>query len=216
MADVTISYKGNTIAEMNESGSKTLKTSGKYCEGDIGIEYVKSGGGGAVEGQTLDDFVSGELQGVVKLKTAAVVRAYGIYLNHSKSKLDSVICYEATKIEAYGIGNNYGDRNNPVLRTIVLCKATQIQSAAFLGDRECDKIIILTDSVCQLDNTNAFANVGINFDGYKVYVPQALLESYKTATNWAALSDNIVSVEENRSVLEPEFNRIGFEYDWGD
>lgn len=45
MADITVSYKGNTIAEMSESGSKTLKTGGKYCEGDISIDYVKSGGG---------------------------------------------------------------------------------------------------------------------------------------------------------------------------
>ena len=48
MADVTLTYKGSTIAEMSNTGSKTLKTSGKYCEGDIGVSYVKpsSGGGG--------------------------------------------------------------------------------------------------------------------------------------------------------------------------
>ena len=46
MADVTISYKGATIATMDDSGSKTLGTSGKYCEGDIGVEYVKPSGGG--------------------------------------------------------------------------------------------------------------------------------------------------------------------------
>lgn len=46
MADITISYKGNTIAEMNESGTKTLKTSGQYCEDDISIGYVKSDEGG--------------------------------------------------------------------------------------------------------------------------------------------------------------------------
>lgn len=40
MADVTVKYKGNTIAEMSGAGSKTLKTSGKYCEGDIGITYT--------------------------------------------------------------------------------------------------------------------------------------------------------------------------------
>ena len=45
MADVTLTYKGSTIAEMNNSGTKTLKTSGKYCEGDIGVSYVKPEGG---------------------------------------------------------------------------------------------------------------------------------------------------------------------------
>lgn len=41
MADVTLTYKGSTIAEMSDTGTKTLKTAGNYCEGDIGVSYVK-------------------------------------------------------------------------------------------------------------------------------------------------------------------------------
>lgn len=52
MADVTLTYKGSTIAEMSNTGSKTLKTAGKYCEGDIGVSYVKP------EGGTSDDLVN--------------------------------------------------------------------------------------------------------------------------------------------------------------
>lgn len=37
---VSVEYKGNTIASMSESGTKTLKTAGKYCEGDINISYT--------------------------------------------------------------------------------------------------------------------------------------------------------------------------------
>lgn len=40
MPDVTISYKGNSIATMSASGSKTLLTEGKYCEDDITIDYT--------------------------------------------------------------------------------------------------------------------------------------------------------------------------------
>jgi len=46
MADIEITYKGNKIVELSESGTKTLKTSGKYCEGDISLSYTKSGGMG--------------------------------------------------------------------------------------------------------------------------------------------------------------------------
>ena len=46
MADLTIKFKGNPIAELSESGTKTLKTAGKYCEGDISVEYAKPAGGG--------------------------------------------------------------------------------------------------------------------------------------------------------------------------
>ena len=42
MADVTLTYKGQTILEMSATGNKTLKTAGKYCEANINIEY--SGG----------------------------------------------------------------------------------------------------------------------------------------------------------------------------
>ena len=56
MADITLTYKGATIAELSESGTKTIETAGKYCEADIGLAYVKPGGGG---GQAmLDAFIS--------------------------------------------------------------------------------------------------------------------------------------------------------------
>lgn len=45
MADVTVSYKGSNIVELDDSATKTLTTSGKYCEGDITIDYVKPSGG---------------------------------------------------------------------------------------------------------------------------------------------------------------------------
>ena len=45
MADLTIKFKGQPIVEMTESGTKTLKTAGKYCEGDITVEYAKPAGG---------------------------------------------------------------------------------------------------------------------------------------------------------------------------
>ena len=46
MADLTIKFKGNPIAELSESGVRTLKTAGKYCEGDIAVEYAKPAVGG--------------------------------------------------------------------------------------------------------------------------------------------------------------------------
>ena len=45
MADLTTKFKGNPIVELSESGTKTLKTAGKYCEDDIAVEYAKPAGG---------------------------------------------------------------------------------------------------------------------------------------------------------------------------
>ena len=43
---VSIKYKGNEIAKLTATGTKTLNTAGKYCEGDITVENTESGGGG--------------------------------------------------------------------------------------------------------------------------------------------------------------------------
>lgn len=40
MACVTLRYKGQVILELNNLGSKTLKTAGKYCEADIELDYI--------------------------------------------------------------------------------------------------------------------------------------------------------------------------------
>ena len=60
MADVTISYKGSSIATMDASGTKTLETSGKYCEDDITVEYIKPSGGGtpALQSKTVSPSTS--------------------------------------------------------------------------------------------------------------------------------------------------------------
>ena len=42
---VSIKYKGNEIAALTATGTKTLNTAGKYCEGDIVVENTESGGG---------------------------------------------------------------------------------------------------------------------------------------------------------------------------
>lgn len=40
---VNVKYKNNSIAELSDTGTKTLKTAGKYCEADIIVENTKDG-----------------------------------------------------------------------------------------------------------------------------------------------------------------------------
>ena len=65
MADVTLTYKGATIAELSDSGSKTLRTAGKYCEADIGVAYVKPG----IIGFSADDLLSRNIPDFVSMVT---------------------------------------------------------------------------------------------------------------------------------------------------
>lgn len=52
---VSIKYKGSEIAALTATGTKTLNTAGKYCEGDIVVENTESGGGGG--GSTSETWV---------------------------------------------------------------------------------------------------------------------------------------------------------------
>lgn len=45
---VEIKYKGNTIASASTQATKTIKTSGKYCEADIEVINTPDGGGAPV------------------------------------------------------------------------------------------------------------------------------------------------------------------------
>lgn len=40
MSGVKMTYRGLSIGEMSDSGTKTLKTAGKYCEADIVVKYT--------------------------------------------------------------------------------------------------------------------------------------------------------------------------------
>ena len=77
MADVTLKYKGATIGELSESGSKTLKTAGKYCEADILAEYVKPGGGSPWE--LVTDYTSEEVAQIVEADIPQEYQTANVY-----------------------------------------------------------------------------------------------------------------------------------------
>ena len=52
---LVVNYKGTQIAELTQDGSLTLNTAGKYCEGNISLDY--SGGGAPTPPETPTDAV---------------------------------------------------------------------------------------------------------------------------------------------------------------
>lgn len=53
---VNVKYKNNSIAELSDTGTKTLKTAGKYCEADIVVENTKDGGATITDGIVIKAF----------------------------------------------------------------------------------------------------------------------------------------------------------------
>lgn len=87
------------------------------------------------------------------------------------------------------------------LKTISLPNANRIGSSAFGNCQKLESIYLLRSTRAALSNANAFANTPISNSTYlgyfgSIYVPESLVDSYKTATNWATYSDRIVAYQE--------------------
>lgn len=92
-------------------------------------------------------------------------------------------------------------RNCISLETVDLGKCVRIDGNCFNGDSVLDTLILRKTSVCALANVNAFTGTPFasGSTGGTVYVPQALIGSYQTASNWSTLYSagtcNFVAIE---------------------
>ena len=72
-----------------------------------------------------------------------------------------------------------------------------IEAYAFGGAQQLDTLILRNSSVCTLANsTNTFTNTKIATGTGYIYVPDNLVDSYKTATNWVTFASQIKPISE--------------------
>ena len=92
---------------------------------------------------------------------------------------------EDSEIEVIGIS---AFRSCSALTSVSLPAATKIGSYAFNSCSALTTLYIGTesDTVCTLSSTNAIPSSVTD-----IYVPEALVDSYKTATNWSSFADKI-------------------------
>lgn len=77
------------------------------------------------------------------------------------------------------------------LPIIDLPNCTRLNNTAFDGCHSLQTVILRSSTVCTISHVNAFQNTplrgyGGTYSGH-VYVPSALLETYKTTANWSTL-----------------------------
>jgi hypothetical protein len=82
------------------------------------------------------------------------------------------------------------------LVSIDLGVATQIEGAAFSNCSKLKTVIIRTNSVCSLAYATVFNSTPIKSGSGYIYVPSALVDSYKTATNWSTYASQIRAIED--------------------
>ena len=153
--------------------------------------------------------------------TALNDNAFSGCTNLTEVKLDSLITMASaifqncTKLKTINLpslssitGWGYNFNVCISLEKVIFPKLTGTQGAAPIGSsmfNGCEKLTTLvlgSEMGCPLGNINAFNGTPIaNGTGY-IYVPKALVDSYKTATNWVIFADQIRAIEDYPQVLE--------------
>ena len=110
----------------------------------------------------------------------------------SCTALTSVVFPSVTKIDPI-----FAFTGCTALVRIELPSITSIGRATF---NECKALTTLilsnSENVCKLDATNAISTTPIADGTGYIYVPQALIEDYKVATNWATYADQFRAIED--------------------
>ena len=126
-----------------------------------------------------------------------LVESVGQYAFNQCNKLMSIVLPSLTTASTNAF------RDCQYVETIDLPKLTNIPANTFYGCRGLKALILRSETMVTLANTNAFTtcyrilgtkNAGFNPNGEKIgfiYVPAALLEEYKAADNWS--SDSLVT-----------------------
>ena len=82
------------------------------------------------------------------------------------------------------------------LTSVNLPNATSIDNTAFKGCSALTALILRNSSLCTLSSTNAFTNTPIASGTGYIYVPSALIDSYKAATNWKTYAAKFRALED--------------------
>ena len=130
------------------------------------------------------------------------VTSIGAYAFYNVVYMTGVNLPMATTIDQFAFGGC------PRIVTVDLASVTNIGSAAFLNNYSLTALIIRSDTVATMPianvlggsshfegSANAQWNPNGDKDGY-IYVPRALVDSYKAATNWSTYADQIRAIED--------------------
>ena len=155
-----------------------------YGGGGVSVEDMATGNGPTGEvtlnGVSVIDYAFRGRKGITKV-TLLNIQRLGRECFEECSNITSFWAPDLTSLN--GLGNLSGAN----LTIVDFPKLTYIQATSFMNNKNLQTIILRASSVCSLANINALQDTP--FRGYNsltgtLYVPSALVESYKTTGNW--------------------------------
>lgn len=93
--------------------------------------------------------------------------------------------------------SNSSFRDSKGITRVDLAIASKIDNLCFYYCNALETLILRkSDAICTLQNTNAFTGTKIASGTGYIYVPDELVDSYKTATNWSTFANQIKGLSE--------------------
>ena len=167
------------------------------------IEGIEVGGGGDIDAlidRSITEISSSSITSIgdsafrncsnlttVDFPVATSIKPSAFY---SCSNLTTVDFPVATSIGSYAF---YSCRS---LTTADFPVVTSIGTYAFNSCRVLKSLLLRGNNVCTLSSTNAFNSTPIKSGTGYIYVPSALIEQYKAATNWSTYSAQFRALED--------------------
>ena len=174
------SFEGNGITKA-ENGSKAFR----YCPNLVSLRLPDLNVGSATSklGQLCEG--SGNLETVYMPNIGSTWSTSAFRLCRSLKNINIDSCVTLPQ-------NTF--QSCTALQEIVLPNCTKIMNLAFDSCYALENLVLKSGTLCALNHINGLQNTplrGYNgtFSGH-VYVPQSLIESYKTASNWSTLYAN--------------------------
>lgn len=204
-----LGVEGTLEEGITPSGTLDITSNGTYDVTNYASTNVNVPSSGGDDGSQLADFLGNNLitldnslatslmsracQGATKLVTVNLpsVTSMGTYVFYNCSGLTTVnlplvtsipsqCFYSCTKLQHADFGN-----------------VSSIAAQAFNACSALTELILRkSDAICTLNNTSAISNSPIGKGTGYVYVPDELVDSYKTATNWSTFANQIKPLSE--------------------
>ena len=126
-----------------------------------------------------------------------LTRVVGSNAFHSSKQLKVAKLYAATIVDEYAF--TWCES----LEIADFAAVTQFGSSAFEWCSALTTLIIRTDSVATLKRSSTLLNTPIAKGTGYIYVPRALVDSYKTATNWYTYAAQFRAIEDYPEICDP-------------
>ena len=158
-----------------------------YPDGFVtAIQAIETGGGGGSD-ELVNSLIDRTISGTYVNNTVTIIGRYGL-----------AGCTKLTSVVLPAVRTTDGNSMNGCSEIIKadFSNLQNIRYSTFYSNNKLVTLIIRTQAVAKLEKTSAFKGTPIESGTGYVYVPSALVNSYKSATNWSTYANQIRAIED--------------------